>query len=227
MRLPFAPSEPGDSANGKISTAWLISFTDLIGLLLAFFIMLFAMSSPDEEQWAKLAKLFAGELTIGEGAAEEEVSRTEATPPTVVPAGARGLDTSYLASVLLAQLATEPVLARARVEPGPAHVSLVLDAPLLLEGGVVGEAGRARLAAIRGMIGTLPNAVRVEMRATGRAQQPAVWTEAIDRAAAVADALAAAGYARPLAVRAYVEPATDQGDGRGARADRVAIVISE
>jgi chemotaxis protein MotB len=224
MRLPFFPAGAGDTADGKISTAWLITFTDLIGLLLAFFIMLFAMSSPDEEQWAKLAKLFAGELTIGDGTAEAEVPPQEVPSSTIVPAPARGLDTSYLASVLLAQLATEPMLARARIEPGPDHVALSLDAGLLLEDGAVTAEGRARIAAVRAMIAALPNAASVELYAAGRPQQPAAWSEAVARAAAVAAALEAAGYARPLAVRAHVEPAT--GDGRSA-AGRIAFVISQ
>jgi chemotaxis protein MotB len=114
MRLPFCPAGAADSANSKISTAWLISFTDLIGLLLAFFIMLFAMSSPDEERWTKLAKLFAGQLTIGPAGESDVVPDVDRPSPTAVPAPERGLDTDYLASVLLAKLATEPLLARDR-----------------------------------------------------------------------------------------------------------------
>jgi hypothetical protein len=100
----------------------------------------------------------------------------------------------------------------------------VLDAPLLLQDGVMSDAARPRIAALRGMIATLPNAVRIEMHAAGRALRPDAWTGAIAQAAAVAEALEAAGYPRPLAVRAYIESATGEDAGR---ADRIAIVISQ
>lgn len=220
MRLPFFPAAAGDSPNSQISTAWLITFTDLVGLLLAFFIMLFAMSAPDEEQWAKLAKLFAGEATMSVDS-QPEVPAPESARPTRVPSPDGGLSTDYLASLLLAKLATEPSLVRARVEPGADHVALVLDAALLLENGVVPEAALSRVAAIRGLIGALPNAVQIEMHAAGRAHRPQAWSEAAAQASAVAEALTAAGYARPLPVRAYVDETPEGG------ADRVAIVISE
>jgi chemotaxis protein MotB len=33
------------------SSAWLVSFTDVMALMLTFFVLLFAMSHPKEEEW--------------------------------------------------------------------------------------------------------------------------------------------------------------------------------
>lgn len=40
---------------------WLISFTDVISLMLAFFVMLFAMKQPDQEKWSSISSVLQGE----------------------------------------------------------------------------------------------------------------------------------------------------------------------
>ena len=62
-----------DASRG--APAWLATFSDLMNLLLCFFVLLFAMSSVDEEKWEKviasLSSSFSifsgGESSIGEG----------------------------------------------------------------------------------------------------------------------------------------------------------------
>ena len=45
----------GDNDGGTAST-WLISFTDVMALMLTFFVLLFSMASPDEGKWDKLTQ---------------------------------------------------------------------------------------------------------------------------------------------------------------------------
>ncbi|MFZ3576988.1 flagellar motor protein MotB [Virgibacillus sp. DJP39] len=53
-----------------IDESWLLPYADLLTLLLALFIVLFAMSSIDAEKFEELARVFNGELSGGEGVLE-------------------------------------------------------------------------------------------------------------------------------------------------------------
>jgi chemotaxis protein MotB len=216
MRLfPLLPARTGAGAD-PAAGVWLITFTDLIGLMLAFFIMMYAMSKLDEERWGKLVPHLAPVAPAEEPAVPgSAVPPASATASTEVPAPARGRSTDYLAVLLPQKLAAMPALAEARVLPGASRVDLVLPRAAL-DGPHAGAA-----AALAGLLGSLPNAARIEATIDGRAHRPQDWAEATRRAAAVAAALAAAGYSRPLEARGHV------GLTDGAAADTIAIVILE
>lgn len=46
------------------SPAWMATFSDLMNLLLCFFVLLFAMSSPDAAKWNAMAQSFANTFSI-------------------------------------------------------------------------------------------------------------------------------------------------------------------
>jgi chemotaxis protein MotB len=227
MRLltlfPASDGAQRDPASG----GWLITFTDLIGLMLAFFIMLFAMSDVDQNRWENLAALVSGEKAAdGKNGHAAPSAPSPAPVATEVPAPPLGRDIGYLAALLPAKLASEPSLAAARVVPGPGRVAIVLPQADLLEGDgrLVSAVGRERLAAIRSIIVNLPNAVRIEAHVAGRAHRPEAWSHAAARAAAVATVLATAGYPHPLEARGYVDPETAAVDGRPAEPIAIAIL---
>ncbi len=208
-----AGAEP-DQAGG----IWIITFTDLVGLMLAFFIMMYAMSKLDEERWGRLAAA-AGGAPAG---AEAATADTPAAPAaTAVPAPAHGRDTGYLAALLPGKLAAEPALSGARVAARPGRVAILLppDAVLADDGATPSARAAGTFAALAAILAGLPNAVRVEASLHGLAQRLQDWTRAAVRATAAAAGLAAAGYAHPLETRAYVVPGTATDD------DVIAIVI--
>lgn len=43
-----------DNARRSEHKAWLLSFTDLVMLMLSFFIMLYAMSNPNDQEWSQI-----------------------------------------------------------------------------------------------------------------------------------------------------------------------------
>jgi chemotaxis protein MotB len=220
MRLPsLFPSRNVAGTSDPASGVWLITFTDLVGLMLAFFIMMYSMSKIDEQRWGKLV----AQLGPAAGAAETVAPPPPAVAPTEVPMPERGRDTDYLAVLLPRQIAEHPELAVARVVPGPGRVDVVLPQDALLQpgGATLSPSGRAAAEAMTAILANLPNAARVEARAGGRARQPQDWTQAMARAAAVASALTAAGYDRPLEARAYVAPQA------GGSVDSISFVILE
>jgi chemotaxis protein MotB len=216
MRLPsLFPSRNTDAGHDPASGVWLITFTDLVGLMLAFFIMMYAMSKTDEQRWARLAAPLGA--TPGGAAAA-----LQSQAPTEIPVPARGRATGYLAALLPRTLAEQPALAGARLVPGAGRIDIVLPPAALLKPGTAELSASAQgvIDAVVPILANLPNAARIEARLGGRALQPQAWTQAAARVAAVASAVSAAGYTRPLEARAYL--AADAVDG-----DSISFVILE
>ncbi|SET07870.1 chemotaxis protein MotB [Oceanobacillus limi] len=64
----------GDS---HVDESWLLPYSDMLTLLLALFIVLFAMSEVDTQKYQKLAQVFNSEFGDGEGIFEEEEAPVE------------------------------------------------------------------------------------------------------------------------------------------------------
>ena len=52
------------------SPAWMATFSDLMNLLLCFFVLLFSMSSIDEKRWEEVAASFNATFSIFSGGAQ-------------------------------------------------------------------------------------------------------------------------------------------------------------
>ncbi|MCP5405119.1 MAG: hypothetical protein H6922_02720 [Pseudomonadaceae bacterium] len=57
MSTVFEPRVSGEAAN---SSRWLITFADLVALLLVFFVLLFSMKEIDRDRWEELTGSFQG-----------------------------------------------------------------------------------------------------------------------------------------------------------------------
>ena len=94
---PTRPRSPG----------WMITFADLMSLLVSFFVLLFATTTVEQSNWERvvqpISEYLTGHRLAGKGAAE--------VPP---PAKAR-LDLGYAAALLDKLLADQPALKGATV----------------------------------------------------------------------------------------------------------------
>ncbi len=52
---------PANTKKIERQATWLISFTDVISLMLAFFVLLFSMKQPDQDNWTKVLSTLDGE----------------------------------------------------------------------------------------------------------------------------------------------------------------------
>lgn len=66
----MAKRKKKESGGGGGSPAWMATFSDLMNLLLCFFVLLFAMSSVDEEAFADIAASFNNSFSIFSGGAQ-------------------------------------------------------------------------------------------------------------------------------------------------------------
>lgn len=205
-------------------TLWLISLTDLISLMLAFFVLLVAMGRPDSGRWPVLAQ----------GLSARSLARTptDAAPDAKAPFNAATVETDaavnidYLGALLLSQIREQPDLRGVAVWREDDRVVIALPGEAMFANGglVLADAGRRALFLLGAAVGRVGNRVEVVGHAEREAGDPALaWERALTRSVVVAEALRERGYRRDLVARAVLRPAPPRGD-HGTRVD---IVIRE
>lgn len=207
LRLPV----PGTFRS--VGNAWMVTFTDLIALMLTFFVLLFSMSSLEQQKWRELVGALSEELNT--------MTPSDAPRPTVVLQVKRerdpvpGADLDYLEQVLLEQLAAEPALDSVALRRGRRGVVLSLPAARVFDGGgaaVTDAVGRMAYPLAR-LLQNLGNNVEITV-VSGEAQREtdpdSRWRLALARAKSVSDLLVGAGYDGPLVVRAAVAEHPDR-----------------
>lgn len=128
---------------------WMITFADLLSLLLAFFVLLYATTSADQQRWqariAPIAKFLSG----------EEIDHKPAVGPATPAATTDAVkDLGYIRALLEGLTTGTPAFAGASVARGPHEVTL--RAPRAADS----DDGRAALARI---LGALDNAAEIRV----------------------------------------------------------------
>lgn len=210
----------------SLGGAWMVTFTDLIALMLAFFVLLFSMSSLEKQKWRELVGALSEQLNT--------MTPSDVPRPTVVLQikTARdpvpGADLDYLEQVLREQLAAEPALAAVALRRAERGVILSLPAAVIFDDvGLETSAAAGELAyPLARLLHNLGN--DIEITAVGAAAgAPAAagssWDLTLARAQAVSDLLTGAGYGGPLVVRAALarSPTTDSA------AERIEITVTQ
>lgn len=176
---------------------WLITFTDLVALMLAFFVMLFAMSSVKLTDWRSVIDSLSQTL-------RREVIPTHTAPSSAFNIGTifrkQAIDIDYLASVLGEAMAGLGPLARDRVLRLEDRLIIVLAGDGLFEPGQARPTagGRDALFVLGGVLRNIGNQVDVNAHAAPSAPAggayASAWELAAARGAAVANALHESGY---------------------------------
>lgn len=214
-------------AGGAETPLWLITFTDLMGLMLTFFVLIYAASAPSGTAWQALGSAFRGEAAAG-GAVLGTSDRGSAGLAAPLK-GARGrLETGYLAAVLetggVASSRDQTALARQVTQASGNQLVLLTRADRLIPAGmrtltIEGEDFLHRLAAVL-QYASNPLQIRVTVPAGptgGFGTDTGDWRLAFDRAAILRDRLREGGYTGTIDLSAEV--ASDAGSG-------IAIVIA-
>lgn len=211
-----------DTPAGK---AWLVTFTDLICLLLTFFVMLYAMSEPDPARFKAMAAGVPGATPEQAGEQRPETAFSAASLDR-----AKAIDLGYLGRVFESQMARNPELADMRIDRVEGVLTLSLPADLLFTPGdaTLSEGGKRALFVMGGVAANIGNAMDVVGHADAApagGRWASNWELSLARAQTVANALRDAGYLRDITVRGH-------GDGQaGGRVDplarRVDLVVRE
>ena len=215
------------------SKAWMVTFTDLVSLMLTFFVMLFAMSNVKVDKWDSMIDALSQSLNAS-GPKEVVVSSAEYNVPTIVRKQAINLD--YLASVLEKTVAEDELLAHSRIMRLEDRLVIALPGDLLFTPARADLSEKAREAVFNlgGVLRNIGNQIRVDghtdpVLVTGGAYA-SNWELSLARAAAVANALRRAGYTEDIIAYGFADSRFSQlpdlpTDQRHALGRRVDIVV--
>lgn len=189
------------------SALWLITFTDVMALMLTFFVLLYSMSVPEEEDWKQVTQgmnnqftqTFADQWSKG----KQDVVNIEKIDFT------EALDLGYLDSVLTNVIERDSRLQNINIIPQTDHLVVSVPQELLFNSGQAEVSGKGKqvLFALGNALTRIKN--RIEIighsdpapieRAGGRFASN--WELSLARAGSVALTLENGGYERPMAVR--------------------------
>jgi chemotaxis protein MotB len=187
------------------SSFWMITFTDIMGLMLTFFVMMYAMSNPRIDEWEGISdniqKNFnryygeAGSRGFQEAISIDKIDFSHA------------LDLNYLRALIGSLLEKEGSLSRVTMINQSDSLILSLPQDLLFEpsrADLKKESGKP-LYAIAEMLTRIKNRVEIvghsDPRPISNKEFPSNWDLSIARAARVAAALQAAGYTKSVTIR--------------------------
>ena len=204
---------PGGSGEPRNTQSWLVTFNDMITLLMVFFVLLFAMSGMDSKRFNRARNALQsalGVLNEGQHAPDGIVSSKN---NTLSPAVIKAAEESAAADQDKALKSTAGIQA----EYTPKGIHLTLDDKLLFASGsaYLSEGGAALLDKVARVIKPLRRSIRVEGHTDNRpiatplfpsnwelstARAISVVKYLIDRAGIAPQSLSAAGYgdSRPL-----------------------------
>ena len=175
---------------------WLITFTDLMALMLTFFVMLFAMSNVKLTEWRSIINSLSQTL-------RPEVAKTVPAPSAAFNIGTifrkRAIDIDYLASVLREAFEGHALLSRGRIARLEDRLAIALPGDALFEpdGSGLTDGGRQALFVLGGVLRNIGNQIDVSGHADiaqAAHGYASAWELAAARAATVANALRQSGY---------------------------------
>jgi chemotaxis protein MotB len=216
--------------------AWMVTFTDLVCLMLTFFVMLFAMSVPDEDNWKKVTSA----LTLSDQPVTDETvaPRPDAERNITVLDIPEAANLDYLISLLKQKLAETPnppkiIFSRTTED---LVISLPGDALFEASSAELTAKGREAIQPLAQMLGGIDNQVRLFGHADPTPLRsgtyPSNWELSLARAVTTARFLRSGGYRQDMVVagmgdsRFNTLPANLSEAERYRLARRVDIVIS-
>lgn len=196
-----------EESGNERSRNWILSFADLLSLLLCFMVMTFAMTNTAREQRQPAETEATRSLPEAIArpsdawSADVRFSADRSFPARAV----RALDLDYLAAILDSTLPADRMLREVRVEVTGDRLVLAMPADLLFAPGEARIADEAlpSLEALARVLNNLSNPIEVLGRAKAEpapaGEEPLYWDLSLSRALAVTEFLASSGLIRPVA----------------------------
>lgn len=185
--------------------AWMVTFTDLVALMLTFFVMIFAMSTVKTEKWQSLTDSLRQNLS-------SVLEQRPAAPTVSLDMPARevtpGADLDYVEKLVRGQLDTVLPAEAVRIRHAADRLFVSLPSDLLFASGDddLRQDAADAVFALGGVLENLPNRVGVAGHADPRKPArgaPSNWELSLRRARSVAAGLEDSGYAGAMNVRGY------------------------
>lgn len=195
----------GLSDRGK-RPVWLITFTDLVALLLAFFVMMFATQKVETVKWAALVDSLSRSLRPD---ATTTIARRFATRNLDQKLARRAIDLSYLELLLRAKISAEAGLKGVLLHKFHDRLVIALSADHLFPAGGAEptKAAQNTLFVLAGILRNIGNRLEVyghtDPSPVPANLYPSNWELSIARADAVARVLRKSGYPHDLSALGF------------------------
>lgn len=198
--------DDGPEEKGMI---WLITFTDIMGLMLTFFVMMFSISVPQQEKFSEMMAAMNGELNPFYGQAQKSGPEDSLDISKINFHAA--LDLGYLKLLINSAIEKDPVLVSntALVQQGDTMV-MALPKILSFDSGqaILKDSAAKPLFSLGGVFSRMKNKIELVGHADSKTVNPAEagnyasgWELSLARAAAVAASLDKVGYTEPVTIR--------------------------
>ena len=228
----------GDAPGGGGSSTWLITFTDIMALMLTFFVLLYSMSNPEDHKWSKITQSLKKEMSKFYGPKAQKGSKDVVNIKRLDQD--RALSLSYLAPLLRKQFNNEERLDDIVIFRNAGRLVLALPQRLIFESGgtQLSDKGRQTLFKIANVFTRIQNAIEIIGHTdpepiVDASQMPYSnnWALSLGRAAETASVFKKEGYSGALKLKGVAEarytelPEDLAEDKRRQLARRVDIVV--
>ncbi len=219
------------------SMAWILTFTDIMALMLTFFVLLFSMSNPKTEKWSPVVTSLGSEFNTKYS--ERDQAGLFNQNSIQRKAFNRGLNLGYVVTILKTMSEGDENLAKMQVYQQGQKIVISLPNELLFLSGKANltPAAEKSIAKIGRVLKNLKNKVEIigyaDPNPISTAEFPSNWSLSLMRAENVADYLIASGYRRGLDVSGtgdgqfMTAPENWPLEERHAYARRVDLIIHE
>lgn len=195
-------------------TTWLISFTDVITLMLTFFVLLFSMSTPKQEDWsmatgalnAAFKSNFGNSGQAGLDLSEFNIDSIDASA---------GLNLDYLASLLGNLFKDKKRFEGVVVTALPESIVVSLPSEVIYAPGdaTLTEEGEKAIYSIGSVLKRIDNKIEVDGHTDPTpiqtAEFPSNWELSLARAQSVATKLYTFGYQHGISVQGFADTRYD------------------
>ncbi len=220
---PFDPDENVPvTPQPEINQVWMVTFSDLMSLMLAFFVMLFSMSQLQTQAWKSIVTGLSDKLSPGRERSILEIEK-DARPFRVLEP--KGIDLGYLEAVIREKFRNHPVLANVRINSRADRIVIALPVDLLFQPEKAEAADNASVAleAIGQSLASIKNRIEIHVYSE-EGERPAlsdpdgfgsVWDLSLSRALTITKLFARSGLSLSVIPVGHSvapsgsEPATD------------------
>ncbi len=193
---------------------WMITFTDLVALMLTFFVLLYSMSVMEEKKWRNLVDSLSVNLKIEKVVVEPKPSKSLTMEPVdFVP----GEDLDYLSTLISEKIKDDPELSKAILTRLEDRLVISLPGDLLFLPGEVKPLDEAEVLLLR--LGRVLSFIDNKIEIAGHADPSAPpndgafssnWPLSLARANYVAGLIEKSGYKSTILSRGYGDSRYDK-----------------
>ena len=186
--------------------AWMVVFTDLVSLMLTFFVLIFSMSSVKVDKWKEMTDALSQNLNPS---ITKSVTTATAKFNISTIFRKRAINLDYLTAVLERAVNQDPLLKRSLLMRLEDRLIIALPGDLLFQPGraVMTERARDALFTLGGVLRNIGNQIGVNGHSDPVPPQggeyASNWELSIARAVAVTNALKRSGYTEDIIAYGY------------------------